>query len=1697
MMQVPMINHGAGPPNLDDPSGQDTTRAPLGRRGAMRVTPGPAAALMPARGHGWQIILAMVTCFLASTTACNKGSSVSPCQNPLATVPTSSPLQPDLVVSQNNTGSILMTPSHHVLNYMEKRHTGLHAVQEEPHTRSLQADSAAPTDQLRLPEATWNDLSLFSALFAFTLDGRASLDYKPGAAEDQHGINLSTLKLDTSLALGAQAKITGSPKLSPKGLQASSKGDLRLPSLQASKVAIEAMDSNAEVVPANISELMVLGTDTSTMHYDPLHSTPKASAQPLRASPDAVSLARLSPSSGTKQPAAADSLTSEAWGLYKTTHSAMPMAPSTSRDQKATKTSATVLLKLLPSPPQTYRASKEPSYLMSLITSSTLPTSPAAAPTQSNLTLSTHLPDSMSPLEVTSSGPAELITHRRPGSSLKASGEAARVEPVWLSTVPGTQPVSLPASPSRESSLEASPTVTMSTQGHSSTRLSDVTKFTWSASASMSQSTNLPPAPGSMRRPTSTSASVPLHVGDLSHFTEHPSLSPLTVPDTLAGPTEGVGIREMLTAVTPPVSELPTQPALPIHVSPTAQLHAPSGASASPLKVALEGVVQASSEVPSGLPLQSGGGTTLPTALPGHRGTRPHRHSVPKPATAGLGHLLTQTPSSPGISNIPVERDTLSSPVLEMTTPESSSEQGLLGVPHSPVTRSRSQSDAVVSDISQLTDAITNAPLLAATGIGLYEAIHPYEPLKIDVETASTSPGRTHPVRQLGTRPKEHMTEVISGSTNCPVWESAALSTAVEEKGSPNPAVTHAHDYLIIVPSSLEPMRGTSGSDESPLAGTSQALTYPAVTSSVKPTAAFLHEDTAAYSPPHMLPISTGPRTQSSTAACCPETSPSVSGGRTAANITSAILHGELAETVTPLMKEQTEVPPGSSELPLSMSSGATTTELLSRSSSAKPLAQPARKPYSLRRPGMRREPSTPADLVLSHSTTSLPSRTALWRGPQVPTSPQRKTVLVLPSKNDTSGMVETHSTSLYLNRTGHALLAAPTPTALEHTQRPVPAASARAAPSEWKPTSAMLGKHKVKEVSTKAANISGVTPPALGRTSISTAVSKATPAKTRTAASLPLPPAQRTAQLTNLPLTSGPKAPVFQPLAEAKPSGVTSLHTAARIPPTAKRTALLTSARTPATPGLQLPILPKPTQLMPWNRSNAPTPLRLPTSVLSTRLLLSSRHGSTAKTGLHVLTRTMAARQNLATAAATAKRVATIEKGHTSKLESKASKPSFSPKPKSGPASRPKSPVHILPLQFRLLGAAYTELLKNKYSDVYKKLEKEVKLTLNKMFSNYKNFLQVNILQFLNGSVIVESEALFQEDGPAPTNSDLIRTVVTEVERKMDTFYDWRVDVTSVRSNGFSLENLEPEKLLVSFTALRLGSIAAFGGVRSQGPLDQLNDVVVQSLGTLYKVKKFSIVRLRDIKGDLEISGEAYVDTQAHADISQILQALRALVNYSVDLTTLSVADARLNLQVFPISFLINNWMVDEKLLDHSSVEHQSVTRSLADVLTHTLRKYQSLLQVVIRDLLSGSLSCHGDVVFQHPAPSSADVLQTLLLSVGPDDMLAGSGFQVDPYSFHVAGDTLEPPFMYPSFPGYGVAIIIMCGLVVAAIPIMTLLYLNSGLFGWHHTAIIQGGRDPEAGTQTFELDNKGFRSAIEEDEGRHSYTPKHSAGD
>lgn len=107
-------------------------------------------------------------------------------------------------------------------------------------------------------------------------------------------------------------------------------------------------------------------------------------------------------------------------------------------------------------------------------------------------------------------------------------------------------------------------------------------------------------------------------------------------------------------------------------------------------------------------------------------------------------------------------------------------------------------------------------------------------------------------------------------------------------------------------------------------------------------------------------------------------------------------------------------------------------------------------------------------------------------------------------------------------------------------------------------------------------------------------------------------------------------------------------------------------------------------------------------------------------------------------------------------------------------------------------------------------------------------------------------------------------------------------------------------------------------------------------------------------------MAGDIYLDTTTHANTTAVLQALTALASCSVDLSSLSVQGedsvpmgdgaggcfcspcspltspgTRLQLQVYPFSFLVTNRRYSEELLDPLTAEYQELRRALGNVVS------------------------------------------------------------------------------------------------------------------------------------------------------------------
>ncbi|XP_067829342.1 mucin-1-like [Heptranchias perlo] len=107
--------------------------------------------------------------------------------------------------------------------------------------------------------------------------------------------------------------------------------------------------------------------------------------------------------------------------------------------------------------------------------------------------------------------------------------------------------------------------------------------------------------------------------------------------------------------------------------------------------------------------------------------------------------------------------------------------------------------------------------------------------------------------------------------------------------------------------------------------------------------------------------------------------------------------------------------------------------------------------------------------------------------------------------------------------------------------------------------------------------------------------------------------------------------------------------------------------------------------------------------------------------------------------------------------------------------------------LQFGILGLSYTDSLSNSSSKAYQELEMVVRETLDAIFyARYgDSFLRTKILSFVNGSIKVESEVVFQEHAALPSSSDVVRTVLTHVYHKDLVPTDLVINASSVVCNA------------------------------------------------------------------------------------------------------------------------------------------------------------------------------------------------------------------------------------------------------------------------------------------------------------------------
>ncbi|XP_072254878.1 uncharacterized protein [Pyxicephalus adspersus] len=417
-----------------------------------------------------------------------------------------------------------------------------------------------------------------------------------------------------------------------------------------------------------------------------------------------------------------------------------------------------------------------------------------------------------------------------------------------------------------------------------------------------------------------------------------------------------------------------------------------------------------------------------------------------------------------------------------------------------------------------------------------------------------------------------------------------------------------------------------------------------------------------------------------------------------------------------------------------------------------------------------------------------------------------------------------------------------------------------------------------------------------------------------------------------------------------------------------------------------------------------------------------------------------------------------------------------------SMPSSKPD--VVAVPLAFHLTGVSYSEQLSNRTTDEYKRLEREVKLVLNKVLATkyQQEYVQAEILGFSNGSVVVDSRIVFGSRSSTPSGSDIVRTILSDNSATKQNVFGWNINTSTVECQGYSPRNLEHESLSIYFVVLHFGFIAISPNYQdTQNYLEGLQKEMLRTINVSFPITNISFSKIRDLHGDLEVKGILYMQSRTFTDVQVLLSTLIPLANGSVDLRSIAVDGMHNELQIYPFNFRITNEQFKVTLLDMASPESQKLSMDLSKSIELALRD-SNLLQVVVREFYSGSVVCKGDLMYRFPAPGSREVLKQFLQARTSEDMLGSSNFKVDFQSVNIGDSTSSPYNEYLDFPGYAVAIIVMCGLCILIFPILVYVCYKTRMLGHRNKATIRQPHDPDQQGHHFEMDNQAFRASIEQ---------------
>ncbi|KAI1883509.1 hypothetical protein AGOR_G00232270 [Albula goreensis] len=352
--------------------------------------------------------------------------------------------------------------------------------------------------------------------------------------------------------------------------------------------------------------------------------------------------------------------------------------------------------------------------------------------------------------------------------------------------------------------------------------------------------------------------------------------------------------------------------------------------------------------------------------------------------------------------------------------------------------------------------------------------------------------------------------------------------------------------------------------------------------------------------------------------------------------------------------------------------------------------------------------------------------------------------------------------------------------------------------------------------------------------------------------------------------------------------------------------------------------------------------------------------------------------------------------------------------------------------LQFSLQEEFTNELL-DRHSDKYLQLEKNITTELNKIYSKEfsKSFFGSRIKGFRNGSVITDLDLLFKEE---ESKDEFVSA--TEVLKTLQTALS--------PGNSFLL-NILPESIQAFeeiSVSVNLSLVLSFSHALNDSKSSyyrEISTALHQWLAAVFSKfyeKKITSpsVKFRNIDGWVAVTTEfKFIAERKIADDMLTDAILSSQGPFLYLKHFLVVNDFQAPVDSFSLSLRITSLSFSDDLANRGSQQFLLYSTLIRTAVKKLYADRDGFCDVYVMNMTSGSVVVELAVIFEKIGISSSSVSQILLSGL---PQLELDGLTADPDSLQTVSEPQLSTSPRP-FPGFAVAIIVMCGFAILLLPV------------------------------------------------------------